>query len=492
MLPSKGLSRSNPASALRTAWSCRTQSARTLHVPRRQFSQAQSRSTLLSSPSRGPYSTPISLSTTVAASGVFAQRSGASRNLSLWPFSSKQKPPEPTEPQSASPTSVAPPEPKHSTPAAPESTSAAPTPQDVSPSIPAEPVDLTVDYTPDIDLISVLDIPEQIGYLKHLGLDYGLGPTACCEWFVEHLYIYTGLPWWATLAAAAFAWRAVFFVPTLIGSRHQSLLAELNQDPAYLKAKAEMEEAAWKTRDYVAQRQARTKMMMIKQSYGAKYTWSFISIWTIPFSYGMFRLVRGMASMPVPSMETGGFAWFTDLTIPDPYYILPAASIGLAALMFKQGRDAALTPPNPATEFVNKGMMYFLPPVMFLATAWLPAGIQWFFFVFSLGSVAQTAALLNPAIRRWSGIPPLKSKGTLMPIVPGARWQAPTTPNPAPADDTKKSVGDTAKSFLGIDKQKEEWKRAQEYEERRAQEEKEKAFRRIEEARRRRAEKGRA
>ena len=30
-----------------------------------------------------------------------------------------------------------------------------------------------------------------------------------------------------------------------------------------------------------------------------------------------------MANCPVDSMKTGGFAWFTDLTVADPTYILP-------------------------------------------------------------------------------------------------------------------------------------------------------------------------
>ena len=30
-----------------------------------------------------------------------------------------------------------------------------------------------------------------------------------------------------------------------------------------------------------------------------------------------------MANCPVDSMKTGGLSWFSDLTVADPYYILP-------------------------------------------------------------------------------------------------------------------------------------------------------------------------
>ena len=33
-----------------------------------------------------------------------------------------------------------------------------------------------------------------------------------------------------------------------------------------------------------------------------------------------------MATAPVESMKSGGALWFTDLTIPDPYYVLPFAA----------------------------------------------------------------------------------------------------------------------------------------------------------------------
>lgn len=33
--------------------------------------------------------------------------------------------------------------------------------------------------------------------------------------------------------------------------------------------------------------------------------------------------LRGMANVPVESLRTGGIWWFTDLTVPDQYFLLP-------------------------------------------------------------------------------------------------------------------------------------------------------------------------
>lgn len=43
----------------------------------------------------------------------------------------------------------------------------------------------------------------------------------------------------------------------------------------------------------------------------------------MPIFISVFIGLRAMATLPVASMATGGVLWFTDLTIPDPYYILP-------------------------------------------------------------------------------------------------------------------------------------------------------------------------
>ena len=65
---------------------------------------------------------------------------------------------------------------------------------------------------------------------------------------------------------------------------------------------------------------------------------------------------------------------------------------------------------NRQQQFITKGMMYIFPPLVFFTTAWLPAGLQWFFLCLTGTTIIQTTATLNPAIRNWVGLPPLPSK----------------------------------------------------------------------------------
>ncbi len=146
---------------------------------------------------------------------------------------------------------------------------------------------------------------------------------------------------------------------------------------------------------------------------------------------------------------------------------------------------------NPSQQRMMKMMFtYILPPVIFLTTAWLPAGLQWFFLCLTATTVVQTTATLNPVVRRWADIPPLTSEQVLRGVSPIV-YQPPTPQNPAETNGIMDNISKGFQQSLGQDDRKKSWGKAKEYEERRAAEEKEKALRRMEEARRKRAEKRR-
>ncbi|MEE6528517.1 hypothetical protein FKM82_030912, partial [Ascaphus truei] len=42
-----------------------------------------------------------------------------------------------------------------------------------------------------------------------------------------------------------------------------------------------------------------------------------------PIFISFFVALRKMSYLPVPSMQSGGIWWFSDLTAADPFYILP-------------------------------------------------------------------------------------------------------------------------------------------------------------------------
>jgi YidC/Oxa1 family membrane protein insertase len=168
----------------------------------------------------------------------------------------------------------------------------------------------------------LLDIPEQIGFLKTLGLDYGWGPTSLMQMLLESTYVYTGLPWWASIAIVAVGIRAVLAKPTLDASENAQKLQQLLRDPRYNEAKTAMM-ASWAGGNHMAAVDARVRLQRMNREVGYKGWKSLAPLIQLPLGIGMFRLLSGMAALPVPSFENGGFLWLTDLTVADPYFILP-------------------------------------------------------------------------------------------------------------------------------------------------------------------------
>lgn len=193
------------------------------------------------------------------------------------------------------------------------------------PDISSTPIDLTGS--------DLLNIPEQIGFLKALGLDYGWGPTSMMQWLLEHVYIYTGLPWWASLAVMAVGVRVAIFKPSLTAAGASQKLQDLRKNPRYNAAMETMKQSMVAGADRMAAMAARAELQQMNKAVGYSMRQTLWPMINIPLSYGMFRLIRGMAALPVTSLETGGILWFQDLTMSDPYFILPiaTASIFLAA-----------------------------------------------------------------------------------------------------------------------------------------------------------------
>lgn len=67
-----------------------------------------------------------------------------------------------------------------------------------------------------------------------------------------------------------------------------------------------------------------------------------------------------MAQAPVESMKEGGFAWFTDLTVADPFYLMPAMACTTLFLVIEIGSDAR------SAKQMGK-MKYFLRAVPIIA-----------------------------------------------------------------------------------------------------------------------------
>ncbi|KAF6036400.1 hypothetical protein EB796_005287 [Bugula neritina] len=91
-----------------------------------------------------------------------------------------------------------------------------------------------------------------------------------------------------------------------------------------------------------------------------------------PVFLSIFYGLRGMTSLPVQSLMTGGGAWFVDLTVPDPYFILPAMSATTIFVVTKTGAEGASTTHLPP---LMKKIFNVLPIIIFGVTSFQPSAL---------------------------------------------------------------------------------------------------------------------
>ncbi len=209
---------------------------------------------------------------------------------------------------------------------------------DPTPVTNVEPIAVPQDgFNTSLDSVTTSDfssVTEHIGYLKDLGLDYGWGPTAFVETLLEHVHVWTGTPWWASIVLTAVFVRLVMFKAYVNASDTSARLAIITPLVKPIQARISAAKAA---RDRQAMLAATAEIQDTYRSAGVQLWRLAVPMLQIPLGFGTFRLMRGMADLPVPGLDTQGLLWLQDLTLSDPLFILPIVTAGAFHYTFKVG-----------------------------------------------------------------------------------------------------------------------------------------------------------
>ncbi|TFA98819.1 hypothetical protein CCMA1212_009440 [Trichoderma ghanense] len=404
-----------------------------------------------------------------AAAPIVLGGISSSRSLSLWGWgeSKDNKDASPAEATASTPETPAAATP---TPAEQASTAASSssTPTDAAAAAATSPsaTDPSAVAASDADLSSIsalingqdiLNMREDIGYLHAIGLDYGWGFTSVMQWVLEHVHVWTGLGWGASIMATAVLLRAVMFYPQIQSLKFNAIMQRMRKDPRSTEA-MKLVQQGFQESDMEKRQRGQVLNKLLRTEYGVS-NWGILwSLAQIPFTFGLFRIVSGMVHIPVPSLENAGFLWFTDLTATDPYFILPAA--GTALMMGALLINAKHTPQQQRKML--KPMMYIFGTVGFIGTTFLSAAVN--LMTVSLGaSTLVTALILNvPSVRRALGLPlgpadeaPAQQQQNKVQYE--APRAAPETPGIAglrerltsSLDDMKKGVSESVSNYTG-------------------------------------------
>ncbi|QSL64905.1 hypothetical protein MERGE_002209 [Pneumocystis wakefieldiae] len=246
----------------------------------------------------------------------------------------------------------------------------------------------------------------RVGDLKAMGFCHWT-PVGFLQQCLEYIYVYTGLPWWASIATLTVIIRFCM-VPFLIGMiRNLSTLALIHpQVQRHMKALKEAQ-LEGDTIEQVKRTQSIQKLFKEYQVNPLKsLAMPFIQM---PVFVSFYLACSRMASLPVPGLKHGGLAWFTDLSASDPYFILPFLNSSLMFINLELGSEVGSSASTNATMKMRTffRMIILLTPFF---TINFQSAVFCYWITSNIFSLGQGFMLRQPSVRHLLNLPPIKPK----------------------------------------------------------------------------------
>ncbi|XP_006037156.2 mitochondrial inner membrane protein OXA1L-like, partial [Alligator sinensis] len=244
--------------------------------------------------------------------------------------------------------------------------------------------------------------------------ELGLGnytPVGLIQTVLESLHVHLGLPWWGAIMAATAVARFLVFPLILKGQREETKLN--NQLPEITRFTTLLSEAR-RSGNHLQFAKVNSDLMRYQQANYINPLAIFLGPFVqAPVFISFFIALREMTILPVPSMQSGGLAWFPDLTAPDPFYILPLTVTGSSLLMVQLGAESGVDIPHLK---IIKTVFRVIPLVILPLTITFPTAMITYWLTSNVLALVQVGLLRIPAVRTRLHIPErVKHKRELFP-----------------------------------------------------------------------------
>lgn len=233
--------------------------------------------------------------------------------------------------------------------------------------------------------------------------ELGLGaytPVGLIQNLLDFMHLDLGFPWWGAIVAGTVLARLVVFPAIVKGQREAVKLN--NVLPEMTKLTNRMTEAKQSGNKFEFSK-AYSELTLFQKKHDVNPFRGFlIPLVQAPVFISFFIALRQMSYLPVPSMQTGGVLWFPDLTIADPFYILPLAVTGTMFFILELGAESGIDNPNLR---VMKTVFRIMPLVILPLTINFPTAVFTYWLTSNSFSLAQVALLRHPLVRERLSIP---------------------------------------------------------------------------------------
>ncbi|XP_011296847.1 mitochondrial inner membrane protein OXA1L [Fopius arisanus] len=261
---------------------------------------------------------------------------------------------------------------------------------DVLPVIPEVPVAPPVPPPEALETLSVLAEPT----LKSLGLG-SWWPSGIIQQLFELVHVNLGVPWWGTIIIGTICVRTLMFPLIILSQKNAANMH--NTMPGMQKIQQKITDARVSGDQLGIARETKRLMDYMKLHNCNPVKAMIVPMCQAPVFLSFFLALRGMAKLPVDSMKTGGLFWFENLTVPDPYYLLPVITAGTLALTIKLGMDTPQVNSMGWMKYVVNAVPIFILPFMIN----FPAALTFYWTITNLYGMGQVFLLKIPAVREY-------------------------------------------------------------------------------------------
>ncbi|GKY99932.1 hypothetical protein MPSEU_000946800 [Mayamaea pseudoterrestris] len=210
----------------------------------------------------------------------------------------------------------------------------------------------------------------------------------------------TGAQWALSIVGVTVVLRTCLFPIMVMAQRNSSRMAHLQPELTLMKQRYEA--IGSPTRQEQLQFGNRMKALFAK--YEVKPLRAIAApLAQFPLFMGMFFGLQKMPTLFPQELASGGMLWFPDLTVPDPYYLLPVASAVTFLAVIELGKEQMMAQ-NPAQgqTFVNVFRAMSLLMIPFVIN--FEACMLCYWTSNNLLTMCQTALLRTKNARKFLGI----------------------------------------------------------------------------------------
>ncbi|XP_013183694.1 mitochondrial inner membrane protein OXA1L [Amyelois transitella] len=240
-----------------------------------------------------------------------------------------------------------------------------------------------------------------------LGLG-GWTPVGIVQNCLEYLHVSLDVPWWGAILIGTVVVRVLMFPLVILSQRNTAIMN--NNLPEIQMLQLKMTQARQAGNQLETARYAQEMMSYMKEKNLNPMKNMLVPLAQAPLFISFFMGLRGMANCPVESMSHGGLWWFSDLTVPDQYFLLPIITSATLWATIELGVDGAKL--NAQNMQLMRYFLRAVPVIMIPFTINFPGAILVYWCSSNFISLAQVGLLKIPAVRDYFKIPKLIAHNT--------------------------------------------------------------------------------